>query len=47
MAHRVREMLGGVEYWIREVFPVVDHTGRHVTRPTDPLTAPAGITCDC
>lgn len=45
--YRVREMLGGVEYWIREGFPIVDHTGRHVARPADPRTAPAGVTCDC
>lgn len=43
----VREMLGGVEYWIREGFPVQTATGV-ARRPADLLTAPAGaITCDC
>jgi rhodanese-related sulfurtransferase len=37
----VREMLGGVEYWTREGFPVETATG--LTRSAaDPLTAPCG-----
>ncbi len=37
--YQVREMIGGIEYWIREGFPVL--TGDElVTRPPDPLTAP-------
>jgi rhodanese-related sulfurtransferase len=36
---QVREMIGGIEYWIREGLPV--HTPAGVTaRPVDPLTAP-------
>jgi rhodanese-related sulfurtransferase len=37
--HDVKEMIGGIEYWIREGFPVETADGL-VTRPTDPLTAP-------
>jgi rhodanese-related sulfurtransferase len=45
--YEVKEMLGGIEYWIREGFPVETDTGT-VRRPSDPLTSPAGaITCDC
>ena len=39
----VREMLGGIEYWIREGFPVATADGE-ATRSPDPLTAPA---CGC
>lgn len=34
-----REMLGGIEYWIREGFPVRTEKGE-VTAEPDPLTAP-------
>lgn len=37
--YQVREMIGGIEYWIREGFPVETADGL-VTRPADPLTAP-------
>lgn len=37
----VREMLGGIEYWIREGLPVETATGP-VTAPADPLTAACG-----
>jgi rhodanese-related sulfurtransferase len=37
--HSVREMIGGIEYWIREGFAVETSDGL-VTRPVDPLTAP-------
>jgi rhodanese-related sulfurtransferase len=37
--YQVREMIGGIEYWIREGFPVMTGAGL-VTRPADPLTAP-------
>ncbi|MBW0119226.1 rhodanese-like domain-containing protein [Pseudonocardia abyssalis] len=37
----VREMQGGIEYWIREGFPVETAAGR-VERAPDPLTAPCG-----
>jgi rhodanese-related sulfurtransferase len=38
-----REMIGGIEYWIREGFPVETATGE-VSRAADELTA---ITCGC
>jgi rhodanese-related sulfurtransferase len=37
----VREMLGGLEYWTREGFPVETATGLTRSAP-DPLTAPCG-----
>jgi rhodanese-related sulfurtransferase len=48
LGHPVREMLGGIEYWIREGLPVDTSTGRE-QHPADPLTAPRGhaLTCDC
>jgi rhodanese-related sulfurtransferase len=47
LGYAVREMLGGYEYWVREGFAVQTRAGL-VTRPVDPLTAPAaGPTCDC
>jgi hypothetical protein len=47
LGYRVKEMLGGIEYWIREGFPVETAQGL-VQRPTDPLTAPvAPVRCDC
>ena len=36
--YQVKEMIGGIEYWIREGFPVLTADGL-VTRPADPLTA--------
>ncbi|SDO57764.1 Rhodanese-related sulfurtransferase [Klenkia soli] len=36
---RVRELIGGYEYWVREGFAVVTPEGR-VRRSPDPLTAP-------
>ncbi|MEV0597759.1 rhodanese-like domain-containing protein [Streptomyces sp. NPDC050315] len=54
LGYRVKEMLGGIEYWIREGYPVntADGTER---RPADPLTAPvpapadadAPVSCGC
>jgi rhodanese-related sulfurtransferase len=38
---RVKEMIGGIEYWIREGFPVQTGTGIEAG-PVDPLTAPCG-----
>jgi rhodanese-related sulfurtransferase len=38
---RVKEMIGGIEYWIREGLPVETAAGPR-TRPADPLTAPCG-----
>jgi rhodanese-related sulfurtransferase len=45
--YRVREMIGGFEYWAREGYPVEADAGR-VHRAVDPLTAPtAGVSCEC
>jgi rhodanese-related sulfurtransferase len=38
--YRVKEMIGGIEYWIREGFPIQAADGV-VQRDPDPLTAPA------
>lgn len=38
---RVKEMLGGIEYWIREGFPVGTAAGVRRGEP-DPLTTPCG-----
>jgi rhodanese-related sulfurtransferase len=51
---RVKEMLGGFEYWAREGLPVESAAG-HVHREVDPLTAPVAagavrsgaVACDC
>ncbi|MFC5822368.1 rhodanese-like domain-containing protein [Nonomuraea insulae] len=47
LGYRVKEMLGGFEYWAREGFPV--ETDEGITRrPVDALTAPvSGIACAC
>jgi rhodanese-related sulfurtransferase len=47
LGYRVKEMIGGFEYWAREGFPVETASG--VTHgPVDALTAPAhGIACGC
>jgi rhodanese-related sulfurtransferase len=37
--YEVKEMIGGIEYWIREGFPVLTAEGE-VRRAPDPLTAP-------
>jgi rhodanese-related sulfurtransferase len=45
LGFRVREMIGGFEYWAREGFPV--ETADGIRRPAiDPLTAPA-VSCGC
>jgi rhodanese-related sulfurtransferase len=45
LGFRVREMIGGFEYWAREGLPV--QTADGVARPVlDPLTAPA-VSCGC
>jgi rhodanese-related sulfurtransferase len=47
LGYEVKEMLGGIEYWIREGFPL-DTAAGTVRRPVDPLTGPlTAITCDC
>nr|WP_204332490.1 rhodanese-like domain-containing protein [Geodermatophilus sabuli] len=46
LGFRVREMIGGFEYWAREGLPV--QTADGVSRPeVDPLTAPTTVTCGC
>jgi rhodanese-related sulfurtransferase len=40
-----KEMLGGIEYWIREGFPVRTENGEEVAEP-DPLTAPRLVRAD-
>ncbi|GAA2923526.1 hypothetical protein GCM10010458_01010 [Microbacterium luteolum] len=42
LGYRVREMIGGFEYWVREGYPVEDADGIH-HRPVDPLTGVARI----
>jgi rhodanese-related sulfurtransferase len=45
LGYRVREMLGGFEYWAREGLPVETADGVH--RPaSDPLTT-AAVSCGC
>ncbi|WKX73890.1 rhodanese-like domain-containing protein [Streptomyces sp. XD-27] len=47
LGYRVKEMLGGIEYWIREGYPVETWEGTE-QRPADPLTAPVGAAeCGC
>lgn len=41
LGHRVKEMVGGIEYWAREGFAVQTAGGR-VEHAPDPLTAPCG-----
>jgi len=41
LGYRVKEMIGGYEYWVREGLPVRTADGV-ASRPADPLTAPAG-----
>ncbi|MCO8272964.1 rhodanese-like domain-containing protein [Actinoplanes sp. TRM 88003] len=42
----VKEMIGGVEYWIREGFPLRTPAG-DVSAPADPRTAPVADACGC
>ncbi len=47
LGYHVKEMIGGIEYWIREGFPV-EGAGGVVRRAADPLTAPVGSAhCSC
>lgn len=45
LGYQVKEMIGGIEYWIREGYPVQTGAGL-ATRERDPLTV-ATIDCDC
>ncbi|WP_260867528.1 rhodanese-like domain-containing protein [Streptomyces sp. SAJ15] len=47
LGYRVKEMIGGFEYWVREGFPHETAQGTD-QRPVDDLTAPrSGISCAC
>jgi rhodanese-related sulfurtransferase len=47
LGYRVKEMLGGFEYWVREGFAFETWRGRE-RRTADPLTAPVGADhCGC
>ncbi|GAA4251397.1 rhodanese-like domain-containing protein [Dactylosporangium darangshiense] len=47
LGYRVREMLGGYEYWVREGLEFETSAGRE-SRPADELTAPRwAVSCDC
>lgn len=47
LGYRAKEMIGGLEYWVREGFPV-DTDGLLDRQPVDPMTAPsATFRCDC
>lgn len=47
LGYRVKEMLGGIEYWIREGFEIETRQGLRRRAP-DPLTAPvASAACGC
>ncbi|WP_335989217.1 rhodanese-like domain-containing protein [Glycomyces sp. MUSA5-2] len=47
LGYRVKYMMGGYEYWVREGLPVATDAGVERGRP-DPLTAPSsGVSCDC
>ncbi|MEU1706765.1 rhodanese-like domain-containing protein [Streptomyces sp. NPDC005706] len=46
LGYRVKEMLGGFEYWAREGLPYETWQGG-ARRDTDPLTAPAEGECGC
>ncbi|CAL9628286.1 rhodanese-like domain-containing protein [Streptomyces sp. Tu 3180] len=47
LGYRVKEMLGGFEYWVREGFESESRHGREQHAP-DPLTAPVGVAdCGC
>ena len=46
LGYEVREMLGGVEYWIREGFPLRTPAGE-VAQDPDPRVAPVGAPCGC
>ena len=46
LGYRVREMLGGFEYWVREGFEVETDSGIGAGS-IDPLTAPRSASCAC
>jgi rhodanese-related sulfurtransferase len=47
LGYRVKEMIGGMEYWIREGLPVASDAGVERGEP-DPRTVPVGgVSCAC
>ncbi len=47
LGYRVKEMIGGIEYWIREGLPLATPAGTEQREP-DPLTSPvASLSCAC
>ncbi|THV41626.1 rhodanese-like domain-containing protein [Glycomyces buryatensis] len=47
LGYQVKEMIGGMEYWIREGLPVATDAGTE-RRDADPLTVPVGgVSCAC
>ncbi|MEW2512144.1 rhodanese-like domain-containing protein [Streptomyces sp. NPDC046870] len=46
LGYRVKELLGGFEYWAREGFPYETWQGP-ARRAADPLTAPVAGECGC
>ena len=46
LGFRVREMIGGFEYWAREGLPVETDSGVRRAEP-DPLTAATAVSCGC
>lgn len=47
LGYRVKEMIGGYEYWVREGFDTESLLGRQLNE-IDPLTAPkTGVSCAC
>jgi rhodanese-related sulfurtransferase len=47
LGYQVKEMIGGMEYWIREGLPVATDTGVERGEP-DPRTVPvSGVSCAC
>ncbi|GAA0376568.1 sulfurtransferase [Acrocarpospora corrugata] len=47
LGYRVKEMIGGFEYWAREGFPIERADGTVERLPADPLAAPPGVACAC
>jgi rhodanese-related sulfurtransferase len=46
LGFRVREMLGGYEYWVREGLPIETSDGLRRSG-VDPLTAVSAVSCGC
>ena len=47
LGYKVKEMIGGFEYWAREGYPIENAAGP-IIRQKDPLTIPVNeVTCNC